>query len=728
MALMKSRRSSQAGPLSEAATSSTTPESDFLAQKEQEKKDKALLAWVNNNYEKAKSDRIRFERQWALNMAMFQGKHYLQYMPAGAGNAVAGKLYTPPAPSWAARSVTNRIRPIVRTELARLTSNKPNASVVPASSEDADLFAAQAAEQIWEALYYGKKINSKFVQAMFWMVICGNGFIKDWWDDNAYDEVTKENGSIMFGAVTPFHIYIPDIMEPEIENQPWVINAYTKSVEFVKNMYGKELVATVNEAKSPFDTAMLQTMGGRNEAKPDSVLVIECWIKPGTHPDFPDGGMVTIGGDQILEQYSQWPFLHKDYPFTKFDHIPTGMFWSESVITDLVGPQREYNRTKNQLIESKNRMSKPQLVAPKGSVEARKITSEPGLLIEYKPGLAPPQPLPLQSPPSYVMQHLDREISDMEDISSQHQVSRGDNPGGGVTAATAINFLQERDDSLMTTAYQSVEAGYEKLAKHAISHCVKEWDVKRTVSVTGVDGSFDSVALKGTELSKGTDIRMEAGSALPISKAAKQAFLMEIMKMGWIDPSKGLELMEMGGVDKLYDELKIDERQAQRENLRMARLDIDQIEKHAQMVAMQAEQANMLDAQGQPVPNADPATGAPLQMPDNIIPVNTWDNHQLHIDVHNRYRKSQAFELLTEQVKQQFEAHVQMHAMALNIAAQNAAGMMPGGDPNAAGVAGADNGSGAPVGMNQFGPPGTSDGAPPPPDASGGGMPPGMGQ
>jgi hypothetical protein len=524
----------------------------------------------------------------------------------------------------------------------------------------------------------------------------------------------------MYGVVTPYHIFIPDIMEPDIEAQLWVINAYTKPVSWVKRTFGLSVNPSVTEAKSPFDTAMLQTMSGKNEAKADSVVVKEAWIKPGTHELFPEGGLVTVVDEHVVQRVNEWPFDHKDYPFTKFDHIPTGMFYSESVITDLIGPQREYNRTKGQSIESKNRMSKPQLAAAKGSVDPRKITSEPGLVVEYKPGLGAPQPIPLQGLPAYVMQSLDREIADMEDISSQHQVSRGENPGGGVTAATAISFLQERDDSLMTTAYHSVESGFEKMARHTISHVVQFWDVPRTVSVTGVDGSFDSIALQGTELSTGTDIRIEGGSALPVSKAAKQAFLMDMMKMGFVDPTKGLELMDMGGIDKLYDELKVDERQAQRENMRMARLEIEQIMQYEQQAAQQLEMAQQADQMGQPIPNADPNTGAPLQMPSNIIPVNTWDNHQLHIDVHNRYRKSQAFELLPEKLKQQFEYHVAMHAMALNAAAMQAA-MMP---PAEAGMGAQDSG-GAPLGSNQFGPPGSSEGAPPPPDASGGGMPPG---
>jgi hypothetical protein len=330
----------------------------------------------------------------------------------------------------------------------------------------------------------------------------------------------------------------------------------------------------------------------------------------------------------------------------------------------------------------------------------------------------------------------------------------------------------------MTSTFQSIEAGWEKWAKQVISHAVQYWDAPRMISVTGADGSFDSISLIGTQLAAGKDIRMEAGSALPISKAAKQAFLMDCMKMGFIDPQKGLSLMDMGGMDELYDELKIDERAAQRENLRMARLDIEEIMQHEQNAQMTNEFAAMQEqmqvnqnppmvpndqmqppmdpaamggpmgggdpmAQGGPDPSSDPAAmgmdpsmmqpepptitggppgpagtdpnnGAPLMLPMNILPVNTWDNHQLHIDVHNRFRKSQAFDLLPPEVKQQFEYHVAQHAMVLNQAAQSAAMLPP--PPDAA-----DNGSGAPVGAqpapdaNQFGPAGTQDGAPPDP-------------
>jgi hypothetical protein len=699
---------------------------DVLEAFNEDRQIKALVGWALSQYEKMKSERQRFERQWAINLSFVAGRQNVQFF--GGKTNQAGRLVTPPVPSYVTRRVINRIRPIMRTEMARVMSNKPNASVVPASSEDEDLFAAQAGEQIWESIYAGKKLLKNFSRSAFWLVCCGVGYTKIWWDPQGYDDLTKMPGTIQYAPVSPFHIYVPDLMEPEIENQSYVFNVFTKSVEWVKSTYGIPATPTTQSVNDPMENA--QFVYGTNQAVADSCLVIEAWFKPNGHPLFPKGGYLTIIDDRVVDIRLDPFYEHKQYPFVKWENIPTGSFYPESVITDLLDPQREYNRTRNQLTEAKNRMSKPQLLAPKGSIQASRISSEPGQIIEYMPGLAPPQPLQLQGIPNYVLQELDNLLADMEDISSQHAVSRGGTTSG-VTAATAINFMQERDDALMTTTYQSIEDGWEKIAKQTLSHVVQFWNTKRTVSVTGVDGSFDAIALKGTELQKGTDIRMEAGSALPVSKAAKQALLMDIMKFGWIDPIKGLALMEMGGMDKLYDDIKIDEQQAQRENLRMRRLDIQEIQQHLQQAQQTNDQINQMqdqifsgqspEVQAQPtalttgtsvpdvaIPGAetDPNTGAPLQMPANIVPVNSWDNHAIHIETHNRFRKSQAYELLSPEVQQQFEYHVNLHQQAM----MPPPGMNPDGtpvDPAAEGMP-----PEAPVGSNQFGPPGMEAGAP----------------
>src|SRR5260221_370743 len=72
-----------------------------------------------------------------------------------------------------------------------------------------------------------------------------------------------------------------------------------------------------------------------------------------------------------------------------------------------------------------------------------------------------------------------------------------------------------------------------------------------------------------------------------------------------------------------------------------------------------------LAGQGPPTmaPPAMDAMGNPI--PALIIPVQDWQDHRLHVDVHNKYRKSQAFDQAPEYIKQLFAQHVQQHIDAI---------------------------------------------------------------
>lgn len=621
-----------------------------------------LVAWANDQYKRIKQARSGIERQWYLNLAFYFGRQNVTWVSTPTkANGSSFKLDTPKAPPWRVRQVVNKIRPVIRTELAKLTAQKPRAFVIPASNDDSDIFAAQAGEQVYDSFYRRKNIQGVLRSALFWTTICGNGFAKTWWDDEALDKDSDQLGDIVCQAETPFHIFVPDFLEENLENQPFLIHATAKSEEWVRANYGKLLKDRKINLNTSASVDILESsflnLVGANQLQKNAILCLEVWVKPGAHKMFPNGGMFIVLGDVVVSAEQQWPFDHKEYPFVKFDHIPTGKFYSDSVITDLIPLQREYNRTTSQIIEAKNRMAKPQLIAPRGSVDPSKITTEPGQVILYTPGFQPPTPLPLQSIPPYVIQELDRIQQDMNDISGQHEITKGRTPPG-VTAATAISYLQEQDDSKLSHTVESIERGVEKMGAHMLSYVVQYWETERIIKVVGNDGAFDALTLKASDLRGNTDIKIEAGSALPTSKAAKQAFVMDLMKFGWVQPDKGLEVLEIGGISKLYDEIQVDRRQAQRENLRIQRWQ----------------------------PQTDPMTGAPVVDPETglpplAVPVNTWDNHAVHIAVHDKFRKSQAFEMMPPEIKMQFEQHVQIHKMMLMQE------MPPpvGGDPNAPG-------------------------------------------
>lgn len=649
-----------------------------------------LLSWVYSEYTKIRQARGRIEQQWYLNYAFYLGRQNVVAVSRTSQLGKAGSLATPPAPPWRTRAIINKIRPIIRTELAKILSSKPTVFIMPSSSEDEDLMAAQAGEQVWEWLYSEKRVRKIIRDASFWTLVTGNGFVKQYWDPNAIDsgagmgqmegEAVDQQGDICILSLSPFHVLVPNFSEIDIENQPYVMHLSTISIDKVKLLYpegvdGKEIKANARTENEIIDTAFVNLLGTK-DLVPDSMLCIEVWIKPGAHQLFPSGAVVTVVGDQIVQQFEGWPYEHGEFPFAKLDHIPTGKFYTDSTIVDLIPLQREYNRTHSQIIEAKNRMAKPQWVAPSGSVDPKKMTSEPGQVILYQAGFAEPKQVALSPLPAYVMDELTRITSDMDDISGQHEVSKGSVPPG-VTAATAISYLQEQDDSKLSHTVESLEAGIEKIGSQCLSLAVQYWDAPRLIKIAGSDESFDTVLLKASDIGDNTDLRIEAGSSLSISKAAKQATIMDLMKMQFIDPQKGLELMEIGGAAKLYEEIQVDRRQAQRENVKMQKMDPAVLQQIAQM----AEQAQM----------TDPQTGQPIEPPP-IVPVNTWDNHQIHIDVHNRFRKGQAFDMLDPSVKALYEQHVQMHLGVMTQMAQVDPNTGQPLDPNLASQAGDSEG------------------------------------
>jgi hypothetical protein len=231
--------------------------------------------------------------------------------------------------------------------------------------------------------------------------------------------------------------------------------------------------------------------------------------------------------------------------------------------------------------------------------------------------------------------------TDMQDIAGQHEVSQGQNPTQ-VTAATALSYLQEQDDVKLDHAVASIEVAIASLGTHYLKLATQFWDEPQLVKVVGRDGMFEVAHWKNSDLRGNTDVRVEAGSGMPTSKAAKQAFVMELFKFGAFPPERLLEMLDLHGAEKIYEETLVDKRHAQRENLKMAAITPEQV--------AQADEIHKQTGMGPDTP---------------MVRVNDFDNHELHIYYHNLFRKSQQYELLDPSVKKEFDKHVLQHRTAL---------------------------------------------------------------
>ncbi len=682
---------------------------------------KKLIKWALDEFTRCKTAKTQKQRQWYLNMAFVFGHQWLDILNKRLPDSLSGKFKTKAAPPYVARRTVNRIRSFVRTEQSKFLSTLPVVSAVPSTAEEEDIRAAYAAEQVWQSYTSKRRLRREYSRAIWWMCVTGNGFIKEWWDPTVTDPVSGQPGDIMYRSVTPFHMFVPDLRERELDDQPYVIQAQVKTLEWCRQFYGQELEGTKVKASQISANTLLDdayfNLSDTPKSELDSVVILEVWVKPGTTPALPNGGLLVLVEDILVGAFTDgMPYDHNEYPYTKFEHLSNDTFFADSPLVDLVELQKEFNDVRTQIGVSAKRMGAPQLLAQQNSIIPGRMTNEPGQIILYRPGTQKPEPLPLQPLPEYVTAQLDRIVQDFEDLSGQHEVSKGQTPTG-VTAGTALAFLKESDDSFLTPQYQNIEDGFERIARQTLVLFQQFVDVQRKIKVIGTDGAYDTALLSGADIVGATDVRVEPGSSIGQSMAAKRAAVMDMFSVGILqDPNQALRLLEVGGAQKVLDTVSVAEKKAQRENMKIKALATPE----GQQILQQHQQQNVMEIIGpmaqelnstaamDPEAEVDPMTGAPQEItPESImqnpeiaqmiqeqvppmVPADDFDMHEIHIDVHNRYRMGQEYETLPDPVKAEFDKHVEMHKMLLSQSMMEqmmmGGGMpvLPGEDPDAA--------------------------------------------
>jgi hypothetical protein len=762
----------------------------------------ALASEISRWYNQCRAARTQYERQWYKNLDMVQGRQYTDW------NLAAGKMLQRPGLPYEPRLTVNVLEPMIRTELAKIGGSHPNVTIVPSSNEEEDLMAARAGEQVWDWFYDYEKVDTMMRQAQWWASVTGNGFVKDYWDSGSEDPnvvppatddtqapsldpatglypvkpkpkpVTQ--GRIRAQAVTPFHVYVPDLTVLNIQDQAYVLHVYPMNLETARRRYAKFVgpgwVPSKQSGDQVIESGYLLGGKGTNTAAPDTVIVIEAYIKPDISPLLPKGGVVVMIEKEIVAAAEDGlPYKHGEFPFHHITHVETGSFYRKSPVETMTPLQDDLNRMYSQMTKHRNLMLAPMMFYDAGSVDVRRIQNKAGTWIPVALGANKPTAIPLPEVPATFWQLIAKVKEEMDNISGQHDVSRATSPGAD-TAASAISVLQEADNNFLFDRISSTEMVTQGLARHVIALAVQYWDAKRIVKIVGDDGALDVKQLQGSDLERATDIRVESGSGLPEGKAARIAFIRDMIKDGTISPVDGLKALEMGSLVRIFRQTKVDEDQAARENLSMKGMDpemaksqmgdaimatmlqdsIDEMEEEAtgqilgdQQAAQQPVGANpMADPAAGAAPSenpfadvrdanlgldgsqpaagpADPSTGQPPAAPapqgmdqaqamtdptagmpgiqqdpgvtvdpsasapvlaeqpttPTAVPVHDWDNHAVHIQIHERFMKSQEFEMLDPEVQKVFIAHRQAHIEAAGRQAQlqNALGAEPSG-------------------------------------------------
>lgn len=662
-------------------------------------------------YNRARGGRYQFEQQWYKNLDMAQGRQFTIWDDTRKQMVVATPKDLEP------RMPVNVIEPVMRTELAKTGSSHPTVSVSPASNDDSDIMGAQAGEKVWNWFYDVSDFQvTIFNQANYWRAHTGMGFIKTFVDFGAEDPAAMDaakraaaeqqgaldgaasnspipftptpvapkpiTGKITSEPVSPFNFYVADLLQPNLQKQPYVIHAYTMPQEQAKVKYQKYLPEDWAPAQSSaaqlIDATHIGIRGGNDQLK-DQVLVQEFWVKPGATTLLPKGALVVMVADTVVAMNKDgMPYQHGMYPFALLSGIETGAFYRKSVVQSLIPLQDELNRIFAQLIKYKNMVIRPQMTYDEGSVDPSRITSAAGLWIPVRLGMKHPSPIQLPTLPQAVPDLINRMREIIDDISGQHQVSRAQTPGAN-TAASALSLMQETDDNFLQATFDSIELCLKHTGKFVLSNAQQFWDEPRYIKVVGEDSSIDAQVLKGSDLEGGTDVRVETGSGLPMSKSARIAVVTDWMQKGFITPQLGMQVLDMAALSKIYALLRVDEDQAIRENLQIEKMSPEELQ--GQQAAFEGQQAaaqpdpgaiavaggNPFDSMSDPGIGLEPQPGAaPMMAPEpfHALPVNPFDNHAVHAEVHARQMKSQAYQAWSPEQQAALLDHWQQHVEA----------------------------------------------------------------
>jgi len=565
-----------------------------------------------------------------VQLAYYAGHQHI------AMSKTARQIVPLPKEEWQVQYTANRILPAVRNELSKVLRHKLSKAVIPASTEEADIRSARIADKVVEWLEYELKLQEIDEEAVMWALVTRIGFVKPVWNPaKGLMVATKEGRPIRQGDVD---IEVVNLFEIKWDpgasrwsDVRWVIHERQRSLEYIKAVYGKDVPAddtltasNIYDGKLRSLTSGSSVFGTQSTKAKNSAIVKEYWEAP-SH-EYPNGRRITIAGGVELWYEEDIGFGEKDntdreIPIFPLIHIPVpGKIIGTSVTEQLIPVQREYNKSRGQIIENKNLMGKPKWAAEDGAIIDYEIDSAPGSVIWYRKGFNPPIMLQPGSLGADVYKNVEQCIEEFMYISSQQEVSHGSTPTG-VNSGVAIQLLQEQDDTKLAPTIAKYGRWKQKYMSYLLKIIRFKYDEVRTVQLVGQNKRMEALEFRGSDLTS-TDIRFEDMSLTQLSNAARKQYILELISMGVLNPQMDRDLiirmLELGITDDLYDGLEIDVQQALNENASWAKEDFSPITRD-------------------------------------------FFHHEVHVAQHNKFRKGEEYMAMSPEMQTAIDAHIQEH-------------------------------------------------------------------
>lgn len=591
-----------------------------------------------------------FEKQWLVNLAFLYGKqHFLaesKKISTGIEERILWELKSEERKNKTKRS-SNYILPLYRSLLARLLMMKANITVEPTTSSDPDKSSARVAGEVledhWQIVNKANPLLCQKTGGMLRVLAkvfasllsTGKGYLLPYFNPKTQakavlneEVIPGEIGEVETKIFTPF-----DVFEDRLHT--FKIIQEVLPIDKIKEQYGVEVTADQLSITDPEQELLSILEGNSDSAKLDNACKIYSYFEIPS-AKYPQGRYQIITQSKVILDTVIPPEYKNRIPLFEFDYLDLLMStFPQSAIEQIISLQEEYNYTLSRLHAYKKWFA-GKLKVPKKCKLETKYDDEIGQIIYYEQGFGEPH---FEAPPTseavnFLLQELARIRKDMEDIIGVHDSNMSPARDSG-KSGVSIQNLNELDQSQLMPIKMGIESQLEFYCETVLDIIEAKYTEPRILNITGENLGADVMTFKGQQVKGNRRIKINLGTALPMSKSERQQFLMLLADKGYIDRSKALELMEFGDLAGIY--ISVDEN------------------------AQKQEIAEMMKG----------IESIPQQL----------DYHPTHLKVIEDFLKGQQYKKLPPELQQIFMKHYQIHQQYMQVEQQAAQGMMGGTEP-----------------------------------------------
>ena len=555
--------------------------------------------------------------------------------------------------------IINHLHDMTETRISQLSRLKPAVNVIPTNDEYEDRNSAKAVKYLMDHLWYINNIDTIRSKMLRHAFIFGEAYCFVLWNKDKGDlhpdflrakamgmplqmmdkqgnpvldnngnpiEISPEEpvkvGDIDYQVEVPWRVYLQ--RQKTIEDVEYCFRVSVIATETLKKDYPDQETKIKNTTNvKAFDVDQLS-----EHLLEEETVVYEMFHKATKY--CPKGYYVKFINEAILEK-DELRYNHGKLPFVRMTDMDIPEQLNGVSQYEMVRPiQAMHDNLSTLLAKNIYLMGHAKWVMPRGACKIESLGND-NTIIQYQ-GPTPPQMVQSSPNPPEAYSFRDSLRNEMGQIYGIQGISRG-TPPAGVTAAVALQFLNEQEQERNHSVVIKHNELITDLAKMTISVCGDYYhpDDGRMLRIVGKNNKYAIKHFDSSNLNKSYDVRLELGKALPESKAGRIQRIVEVMQMkpDLLPNERWIDLLELGHTDKMNNLIT---------------------------VAIRASESE----------NEDILEGKPVGDPEE------WEDHITHWKVHTKHIQDRTFkEECPPERRQEMMAHIAVHEFLMTEKAQN---------------------------------------------------------